>query len=969
MSPARNQNIRSPQEWRSRPKKRAKIGSRKPIGQNKKSPSRKKGVPIKRRLVLICAIALLVFFIFASVAVAWISKDLPEPGGIIERDIPLSTKIYDRTGETLLYEFYSGEKRSPIKLSDLPKHAIWATIVAEDRNFYSHSGVKITSILRSIVVNTIKGGKVQGASTITQQLIKNAFLTTEKTYTRKIKEALLAYKLEDRFTKDQILELYFNEIPYGSTAYGIESAAQMYFGVSSKDLTIAQSAVLAALPKAPSRLSPYGTGKDELIARQKFIIDSMVSEGYISESDATKAKNEELEFKPLNSSIIAPHFVFYVQRLLAEKYGERTVEQGGLKITTTLDLFKQKIAQEIIDERGEINAKEFNASNASLVALDPKTGEILTMIGSRDFFDQDIDGEVNVATRPRQPGSSFKPIVYAAGFEQGLSPETVFFDLNTVFKTETGEDYEPKNYNLKENGPVNIRTALGSSLNIPAVKAIYLTGVGKVIDFAEKLGYTTLKDRSRFGLSLVLGGAEVTLLEHVTAYATFAREGIYNPPVAILKIEDKNGRVLEKFDKSKLSKEPVINPETVRKINSILSDNNARLLTFNENNYLTLGDRPVAAKTGTTNDYRDAWTLGYTPSLVVGVWVGNNDNSEMKGKAAGGTLAAPIWNMFMRRVLGDTPIETFNEPQKTKLPAKPLFNGKEFLERIVKIDKQTGKLATDYSPKADIIEKKFIEAHNILHYAKRGNLLGPIPSNPEEDPNYASWEESVQRWAKEKNIILGTPPMELDDLHTKQDEPFVSIENPKTVTRLETEVVVSARSPRGIRTIDYYLNNTLVKSESLKGEKKISKKTTKLKLPNTFSNGEHLLRVVVYDDIRNDAETSKKILVNIPNNPVTEDIVKFTSPENETSFSKREFPINIKVSIKKPESLKKISFYVQDLLTNGTELIASYTEIYPEMTIPINTSPEKGNYRVYAITTNSEGRLNLDSGINITIRK
>ncbi len=963
-----NRKIKSPQTWRARQKRRLSTKTPRTGRATKRTRRLPESSNIKKKMFAAFVILVFLLFIAGSVAVAWISKELPEPGGIIEREIPLSTKIYDRTGEVLLYEFYTNEKRSPIKLPDLPKHVRWATIVAEDKNFYSHSGIKITSILRALITNIIRGGKTQGASTITQQLIKNAFLTTEKTYTRKIKEALLAWKLEDRFTKDQILELYFNEIPYGSTAYGIESAAQMYFGVSSSDLSIAQAAVLAALPKAPSRLSPYGAHKDKLLNRQKYIINLMLKEGYINETDAKNALQEELVFKPINTPIIAPHYVFYVQQLLSEKYGNRTVEQGGLKITTSIDLFKQKIAKEIIDERGEINEKNFNATNAALVALDPKTGEILSMVGSRDYFNAEIDGEVNVTTSPRQPGSSFKPIVYAAGFEQGLSPETIMFDLNTTFKTETGKDYEPRNYNLKENGPVNIRNALGSSLNIPAVKAIYLIGVENVLDFAERLGYSTLSDRSRFGLSLVLGGAEVTLLEHVSAYGVFAREGLYAPPVAILKVEDKDGRVLEEFNPNKLPKKPIVDPEVVRQLNSILSDNNARLLTFGENNYLTLGDRQVAAKTGTTNDYRDAWTIGYTPSLVAGVWVGNNDNTEMKEKAAGGTVAAPIWNEFMRRVLGDTPMETFNKPKPTKLPNKPMFNGKQILERVVKIDKTSNKLATDYSPKADILEKKYIEVHNILHYTKRGNLLGPIPDNPESDPNYESWEEPVKRWAQENGYTIGTPPKEFDDIHKKKDEPFVKINEIKQITSNTLPISLSARAPRGIRTIDYFINNTLIKSEKIDGKTELARYKPTIPIPNKFSNGEHIARVVVYDDIRNDKEASVNITINIPNNPVTENLVTFIAPTNESSVPLTSLPIEILLSVKTPEKLTKIDLYLQDNLTNSTQKITSIPEPKQEISTTMETVPEKGSYRIYAITTDKQGRLALDSGVNIEIR-
>lgn len=858
--------VASPQQWRNKqtrttPRRREQRTAQS-IRRTVKRESQRVWV---RQLIKLGVVLFILGLIFGSILVAWYSRDLPEPGEIITRENEISTKIYDRTGDAILYEIFADEKRTPIKLEDLPQHVIWASLTAEDRDFYSHKGIKLTGIIRAVIVNTIKGEKAQGGSTITQQLIKNAFLSNEKKYSRKIKEIILAWQIERKFTKDEILELYYNEIPYGSTAYGIESAAQLYFGKHAKDLTMAESATLAALSKATTYYSPYGPHKDELIARQKIVLDGMVDEGYITQETADAAKSEELIFKPFTNSIIAPHFVFYVRELLSEQFGERFLDQGGLKITTTLDLFKQNIAQEIIDERAESNETNYGATNAAFIALDPKTGEILSMIGSRDFFNADIDGEVNVTTRPRQPGSSFKPIVYAASFEQGLTPETVMFDVNTVFKTDTDEDYEPKNYDLKEHGPVSIRDSLGSSLNITAVKTIYLTGVANVLDFADRLHYSTLGDRSRFGLSLVLGGAEVTLLDHAAAYATFAREGVYHKPIAILKIEDAEGKVLYEMDPKDNKGEKVMEPQIAKLINSVLTDNNARLLTFGVNNYLTLGGRPVGAKTGTTNDLRDAWTMGYTPSLVAGVWVGNNDNSVMKGKAAGGSVAAPIWNAFMRKVLGDTPIETFHEPDDYELPNKPMFNGEYGNQQTITINTQTGKRASEYTPEDLKEERTYMEIHNILHYANRNNLTGPIPEKPWEDPQYTNWEVPIEAWAKENNITIGTPPTEVDDQYRPEDQPVLNVQTPQSndiIKNSTMQVTLTATIPRGAARVEYRVDGTLAKSEPLQHQQTLSQHSTSLTLSPTFENGSRTLEIILFDDLGNTARTNIPINLN-----------------------------------------------------------------------------------------------------------
>ncbi len=702
----------------------------------------------RQRIFALLVIVGAVFSIIALAMIAWISRDLPNPNQLINREIAQSTKIFDRTGENVLYEVSGDQKRTLVTLEQIPLTAREASIAVEDKNFYKHGGFSVWAMFRTAITNVIYQ-RSAGGSTLTQQFIKNAVLSNEKTLTRKIKELILAQRIEKKFSKDEILQMYLNEIPYGSNAYGIQAASQKYFGKDVKDTTLAEQAVLAALPQSPSRYSPYGPNLDILLGRKNYILDLMVEQGYISDSEKEEAKKQDIKFQKPETSITAPHFVMYIKALLSEKYGEKMIEQGGLKIYTTIDYDKQKIADEVVREQSKNFQTKYNANNAALVAIDPKTGQILAMVGSRDYFDNSIQGQVNVATSHRQPGSSMKPIVYASLFEKGYTPNTILYDVVTNFSTDPNNPYIPHNYNLLENGPVTIRKALAGSLNIPAVKAMYLTGVKNVIELAQSLGYTSLNNTDDYGLSLVLGGGEVELMEHTNAYSAFARDGQISPITSILKIEDKDGNILEEYkDNSKKA----LTSNTARYINSILSDNAARSFTFGLKNYLTLADRPVAAKTGTTNDYRDAWTIGYTPSIVVGVWVGNTDNKEMKRGADGSVIAAPIWNDFMKKVLVNTPVETFKEPENIK-------TGKNILDGImpslgkIKLDKRTGNYASANTPEEFVTYKEVFEHHAILYYVDKSDPLGSQPSSPEKDSQFKLWEEPVLRWAA-KNMQL-----------------------------------------------------------------------------------------------------------------------------------------------------------------------------------------------------------------------
>ena len=735
-------------------------------------------------IILLGVIALFALF-------AWLSRDLPNPNQLMDRQVAQSTKIYDRTGQNLLYEIHGDQARTLVQLQDIPNNVKWATIAIEDKNFYEEkSGFSMQAILRTAFTDIVFH-KSAGGSTLTQQFIKNAVLTNEKTFTRKIKEIILAYKLEQKFTKDQILQMYLNEIPYGSTAYGVEAASQRYFKKDVQNVDLAEAAILAALPQSPTVYSPYGSHKDLLIARQHYILNLMAEQGYITQAEADAAKNETLKFSQDAEKITAPHFVMFVKELLTEKYGEAMVEQGGLKIITTLNMTDQQAAEKsitdwwnktkVIDKKTgkESPYNTFGASNAALISLDPKTGQILAMVGSRDYFNEDIDGQVNITTSLRQPGSSLKPIVYSALFLKGYTPNTILYDVSTNFSADPKKPYTPQDFTGKELGPVTIRTALQGSLNIPAVKATYLAGLDNIVSLAKTFGYTSLNDPSRFGLSLALGGAEVELLEHADAYAVFSQEGVYHPYAAILEVDDKDGKPLEKWQPQQ---QTVLDQNVAREITDILSDNNSRAYMFGLHSNLQLADRPVAAKTGTTNDYHDAWQMGYTPSIVTGVWVGNSDNKAMNKSSEAVNAAGPIWHQYMTTVLTNTPIEQFNKPN-IPITGKPILDG-TIPGQTVNIDKVTSLLATDLTPPEMIVEKTFQQNHCILFYVDKDNPTGLAPTDPSHDPQFTEWEKDVQLWSAKHAtgsalaLATGTPPTAFDNIHTAENKPTVKIISP-----------------------------------------------------------------------------------------------------------------------------------------------------------------------------------------------
>ncbi len=621
---------------------------------------------------LLFAFLSLIFLIIFSGAFLFVyyAKDLPRPEKFTEREFAEPTKIYDRTGEILLYELYGEEKRKIIPLSEMPEHLKKAVIFTEDTNFYSHIGIDFQGIIRAIKINLRIGRPLYGGSTISQQLIRSTFLTREKTIKRKVREIILTLELERRYSKDEILEWYLNQIPFGPNIYGVEVASQTYFDKPTKNLTIPEVATLVAMIQAPSYYFPYGEHKEDLLQRKDYILDRLADKNYISKEEAENFKKEELEFAEISQSIKAPHFVFHVQDYLFKNYGQEFLQTEGLKVYTTLDWELQQTAQKVIKEGTERN-KNFGAYNGALVAIEPKTGEILAMVGSADWFSDSypedctpgkdclFDPKVNTTTyqNGRQPGSAFKPFVYATAFEKGYNDKHIVIDEKTDFGVYGGKHYIPHNYDMRFRGPVTLRQALAQSINVPSVKVLKnLAGQEDSIKMAKKMGITTLdKPPSFYGLSIVLGGGEVRLLDMVSAYGVFAREGLRIPPTAILKIEDSNGNIIKENNKSPRR---VISQESARLINDILSDNEARAPMFGRHSPLYFENYDTAAKTGTTDDFRDAWTIGYSPSIVVGVWVGNNNNSPMARQPAV-VLAGPIWHNLMNYILPKLPKENF----------------------------------------------------------------------------------------------------------------------------------------------------------------------------------------------------------------------------------------------------------------------------------------------------------------------
>jgi len=797
----------------------------------------------------------------------WISSfRVPDFSAFEDRKVAQSTKIYDRTGEILLFDVNQDIKRTVITLEDMGENVTNAIVAIEDDKFYEHNGIRLKSILRAFLSNIQPGGGTQGGSTITQQIVKNTLLTTDKRISRKIKEIVVSLRIEREMSKDQILEVYLNEAPFGGSIYGVQEASTSFYGKLPQDLSIAEAAFLAALPQAPSRYSPYGNNTNLLVSRQKRVLENMFTLGFITEDEYNSALSEEVTFLPLNRlGIKAPHFVFYVREYLEQTYGTDIVEEGGLKVITTIDYEMQKEGERVVLKHALQNEELYNASNASLVAMNPQTGEILTMVGSRDYFDADIDGKFNVALAKRQPGSSFKPFIYATAFNEGYTPETVVFDVLTEFQTTCNEQgiamtgsqsncYHPQNYDNAFKGPINLRNALAQSRNIPAVKMLYLTGIGDALKTAKDFGIKTLGDANQYGLTLVLGGGEVRLLDMTSAYGVFATEGIYTEPVSILEVQDSQGNILESFDGP--NRKRVFQEEPLRMLNSVLSDGQARVGLFGSiNNFMYFGERNVAGKTGTTNNNRDAWMMGYTPNLVVGTWSGNNDNTPM---TKGSSISGMLWREFMDKALTLVPNQKFTQPQTIEKTtnAAPILYGNWFGGDIIEIDSISGKLATEWTPEQTKEDLVLTDVNSILHWIDRNNPLSGSPSR--NGQQYLNWQYPVlQWWNLNKNsyntINEDDIPTEEDNIHTEDTQPDFEIdgilENFEYAQNALITIDLEEDTSYPVQGFDIFINNSYIETID-------SQPYTFTFRPSTLSaiQPNNILRIVLTDAVYNSKE-------------------------------------------------------------------------------------------------------------------
>lgn len=897
-----------------------------------------------------------VILLWGAGTVLWWSRDLPDPQNIRQSRFTESTKIFDATGQHLLYEI--GEaRRTWVELPDISPALVKATLAAEDDQFYKHHGIDFKGVLRAVFKNVVSGDlNAQGGSTITQQLIKNSILTPEKTFRRKVKEMVLALELEQRFSKDQILAMYLNAIPYGSRSFGAEAAAQTFFGASAKTLSLAQAATIAAIANAPTYYSPYGSHIEDLKLRQEYILGRMVELGMVTREEASRAKQEKLAFQPAAESIQAPHFVFYVKEQLDEQYGEGVVEQGGLTITTTLDMRLQKIAEEVLQANTD-RLKGLGASNAALVAINPKNGDILAMAGSLDYFNKDIDGNVNVAIRHRSPGSSFKPFVYAAAFAKGFTPETILVDAETDF----GQGYKPKNYTGKVYGPVSMRVALANSLNIPAVETLYLVGVKQATDLAQQMGMDSLNDPERYGLSLVLGGGEVRLVDLVSGYGTFAAEGAHYAHRAILKVQNHQETLFD-ASTSELTGKPVLPGQIARLVTNVLSDNNARALVFGTRSFLQLGSRPVAAKTGTTQEYRDGWTIGYTPSLVAGVWTGNNNNKPMNGAPAANS-AAPVWNEFIRRAVEGTPIEQFTQPEPIRDVPHDILRG-VLPEVKGKWVEATKTLYTLDCPVAEGVPRTFKELHSILFYVRRSSPLGPPPARAEADPQFDNWEAAVAAWRDkhrqevqdkpDEPIYVDSLPTPICDIGSSDELPKVQIVEPNTTILRESPVTVKV-------TVDS--QHPLKEVRFLLDGQEVAKRNPDEPLEISFSfdkniSGRRTLQVLAITDNNLIGQAHRTFIIN-PDDSAP--VVTLHTPLDGLHIQASQFPQTVKITATDPSGIDFVDVLFRKVGDNTTHRINRLSTQAPtalnRYEAVWSDSPGTGDFEVFAIAYDKTGNF------------
>lgn len=740
----------------------------------------------------------------------YLRANLPSVDQIASREVSQSTKIYDRTGTVLLYEISGGEQRTVVPFDQIPQSLKDATIAIEDQNFYNEPAFDWLAILRALATDALHGKIVQGGSTITQQLAKNAFLNPDRTVIRKAKELILAIELDRHYSKDQILGLYLNEVPYGATIYGVEAASEGYFGKPVTQLNIAESAILASIPRNPPYYSPWGNHTKDLMNRKQLVLQKMLDLKKITKKEFDAAMSYKPAFLPQGRGIKAPHFVMAVQDYLIQKYGPDLVTRGGLKVITTLNWDMQQAAEKAVLDGATQNEKLYGGKNAALVAEDPTTGQILALVGSRDYFDIKNEGNFSVATQGlRQPGSSLKPFVYLTAFQKGYTPDTVLFDVPTEFaannpscppipdfSNDDKQCFHPEDFEGYFVGPVTMRTALAQSINIPAVKTLYLAGLKNSVTNAYNFGLTSLTSPDVYGLSLVLGGGAVRLIDLAEAYSVLAADGVKHNQSEVLEVRNANGTVLESW---KDNTAVVADAESVRVINNILSDAQARSGLFqNSLNLTVFPGYDVALKTGTSNDYHDAWTSGYTPSLVVSVWAGNNDNKPLQRSGSSILAAVPIWHDFMSKVIQNFPATTFTRPDPLSAQ-KPILAG-------------------------DYLHNK--EIHTILYYVDKSDPAGPQPANPTDDPQFVNWEAGVLSWARQnlpgfgeynQAFVAGTQTSAPSGSEAPLPPPQIKIQFPAAgaffKSTFQIYATVSGESP--VTKIRVFWNNASVQEFSL----------------------------------------------------------------------------------------------------------------------------------------------------------
>jgi penicillin-binding protein 1C len=804
-----------------------------------------------------CFTAIVLGFLLVILLMMWFAKDLPAPNKIARQE-GYASRIYDRNGE-VIYDVYKDAKRTPVKWEEIGDDLKKATIAVEDKDFYVHKGIDPLTPFR-IIKNYFVMGRLTGGSTLTQQLVKNVLLTSERTITRKLKEFILAIQIESKYSKDEILLMYLNEAPYGGMAFGVASGAEQYFGKDVGELTLAESVILAGMPQRPSVYSPFSRTPTAYVDRAKHVLNRMIEDGYVEgeKFDEIFEEIEEYKFNKNENQLLAPHFVFWIKDELSQKYGEEMVEGGGLEITTTLDLSLQKEIEEIVKEEID-KADKQGISNGAALVLDPITGEVLSMVGSRDYFSEDTDGKFNVVTQAlRQPGSAIKPITYLTALKKGWTPESLIMDTPVTFPGEAGQkDYSPQNYTGQFYGPMSLRKALGNSINTTAVKLLWHVGLESMLQQAYSMGLNTLEptdaNKSRFGLAVTLGGAEVKMTEFAQSYCAFANGGKKVDLVAVLKVTDKEGRILEEY--KHIEGKSVMTPQEAFLISDILSDNSARALTFGEVNGLQISNYQVAVKTGTTNDKRDNWAIGWTPNLLSLVWVGNNDNSPMSRVSSGVSGATPIWRRIMLTALPKKPKQDFPVPDKIisvevdKVSGYPAHDG---------FESKTGYFIDGTVPKvSDPIHLKLKVCRNEFGLA----TLQDIANGNYEEREFFKFSEScpgcqagIDGWIeKQENKEKYNPPT---DYCREGGNLVVNIDTPGNESTVgnEFDIRVSVISSKKIESVRVYVDD--------EEEKSWTDKPYEGKM--NLDDGTYIVKVEAEDRDGNVSSRDIKIGVNMP---------------------------------------------------------------------------------------------------------